>query len=71
MPPAMATTSIAAIITVTTGSGRPRWSARWKVTNPATVTTTPTGIAAATTVSAGGLPASIGASAAIAMLVIP
>jgi hypothetical protein len=71
IPPAIATTSIAAIITVTTGSGRPRWSARWKLRNPAAVTGTPIATATAPTASVGAVPASVGASAAIATLVIP
>jgi hypothetical protein len=70
-PPPIATTFIAAIIATTTGSGRPRCSARWKLRKPAAVTIPPAGTATATTAGAGHDPVRTGASAAIAMLVTP
>jgi hypothetical protein len=62
---------MAAIMATTTGSGRPRCSARWKLRNAAVVTSAPVGTATSATASAGIVPASMGASAAIAMLVTP
>jgi hypothetical protein len=67
----MATTSIAAIMAVTTASGRPRCSARWKHRKPAAVSGTPIVRAVAATASVGPAPARAGASTASAMLVIP
>lgn len=70
-PPAIATAFIAVIIAVTTASGRPCWSARWKHRNPAAVTHAPAVSATATTAGERAAPASRGASAATARLVTP
>jgi hypothetical protein len=70
-PPAIATVFIAAIIAVTTASGRPRCSARWKHRKPATVAGGPAASATTTTPAGRPAPASSGASTASARLVTP
>jgi hypothetical protein len=66
-PPAIATASIAAIIAVTTASGRPRCSARWKHRKPAAVAGAPATSATATKAGERGS----SASTAMARLVTP